>query len=170
MTTHNMNFRPLEPKRNPTTQHSFGPEFGYKPVTYTCWCGFRSTSYSDVATHITDARVQEHTPRHLTTIPAGDSSNPAGIEIASTSYGDARDAVEIRVISHEGDDDYRRYMMLVRRADLPFLIEALERHRLRSTDPADPCAACAGYAFAARLTDAAMQTSHTCGSSPSKQP
>ena len=63
-------------------------------------------------------------------------SPPAGIEIASTPHGDEHAAVEIRVVIRENDGSYRQHMVLVRRDALPFLIDALERHRLDSaSDP-----------------------------------
>ena len=110
-------------------QHDFGPELGRKPTTYTCRCGFRSTDYGDVATHITDERARMHTPRLLTTIRAADGSPPAGIEIASTPYGDEHDAIEIRAIILENDGSYHHHMVLVHRDSLPFLIDALEKYR-----------------------------------------
>lgn len=147
--------------QNPmTTQHGFGPELGRKPTTYTCWCGFRSADYGEIGRHITEERERAHTPRRLTTIPSALASPPAGIEIASTPHGDEHDAVEIRTVIRESDGVYRHHMVLVRRDSLPFLIDALESHRLDGA--ADPCSACATQAFAARLTDAAAKIVHSC--------
>lgn len=147
-----------------STHHGFGPELGRNPITYTCWCGFRDTDYSKVARHITDERQRAHEPRRRTTIPAVDVSPPAGIEIASTPHGDENAAVEIRMVVRESEGHYRHHMVLVHRASIPFLIEELEAHRLDKA--LDPCAACAAQAFAARLTDAAMRTEHTCPGAP----
>ena len=143
-----------------TTQHGFGPELGRKPTTYTCWCGFRSTEYGEVGRHITEERERAHAPRRLTTIPSALASPPAEIVIATTPHGDAHDAVEIRAVIRESDGAYHHHMVLVRRDSLPFLIDALESHRL--DEATDPCAACAAQAFAARLTDAAAKIEHTC--------
>lgn len=143
-----------------TTRHGFGPELGRKPTTYTCRCGFRSTDYAEVGRHITEEHERAHTPRRLTTIPAANVSPPAGIEIASTPHGDEHDAVEIRAVIRERDGVYHHHMVLIRRHSIPFLIEALEAHRLE--EAADPCAACAAQTFAARLTDDTAKIEHTC--------
>ena len=119
-----------------TTHHGFGPELGRKPITYTCVCGYRSTDYGDVGLHITDEQARAHAPRHLTTIPVVGGKE---LEIASTPYGDDDNAVEIRMtIPDGGDGRYRRYIALVRRADIPFLIEELEAHRLCKSTPGEP--------------------------------
>jgi len=148
-----------------TTHHGFGPELGRKPITYTCRCGFRSTDYAEVARHITDERAIAHAPRRLTTIPAAVGSPTAGIEIASTPHGDENDAVEIRMIVPDGEPGrFSRHLVIVRRSNIPFLIEELEAHRLDKD--LDPCAACAAQTFAARLTDDAARTKHTCPEPP----
>jgi len=113
-----------------SSRHGLGPELGYKPTTYTCRCGFRSTDYNNVARHVSDEQTREHAPRRLTTICAADASYPAGIEVASTPYGDEHDAVEIRTVVREGEGIYRPHTVLVRRSDLAFLIVELEAHRL----------------------------------------
>ena len=110
-----------------SNRHGFGPELGRKPTTYTCVCGVRSSDYGEVAAHISDEREKAHEPRHLTMVPAVGGSE---MEVASTPHGDAHDAVEIRVVVREGDDRYRRHIVLVHRDALPFLIEELEAHRL----------------------------------------
>jgi hypothetical protein len=146
------------------TEHSFGPELGSAPITYTCWCGFRDIDYGGVARHIADEQERAHEPRRLTTIPAVDVWPPAGIEIASTPHGDESDAVEIRMIVRESEGSYQQHTVLVHRSSIPFLIEELEAHRLGKD--VDPCDACAAQALAARLTDSAMRTEHTCPEPP----
>jgi hypothetical protein len=143
-----------------STHHGFGPELGNRPITYTCRCGYRNTAYSAVADHITAERTKAHAPRLLTTIPAADLSQPAGIEIASTPYGDEYEAIEIRLVVRESVGNYPQHSVRVRRSSIPFLIDALEAHRL--DDKVDPCAACAAQAFAARLTAASRTITHTC--------
>ena len=143
-----------------STLHSFGPELGSKPTTYTCRCGFRSIDFGEVSSHITDEHERAHTPRRLSTIPTVGIGYPAGVEVASTPHGDDSAAVEIRTIVRESEGRYQRHMVLVSRSDIPFLIEELEAHRLDKD--LDPCAACAAQAFAARLTDAATKIKHTC--------
>lgn len=147
-----------------STHHGLGPELGRAPITYTCWCGFRSTDYGAVGRHIADESARTHEPRRITTIPAVDVAPPAGIEVASTPHGDEHDAVEIRMIVRGRESGYRHYMVLVHRASIPFLIEELESHRLGKDT--DPCVACAAQAFAGRLMDAAMRTEHTCPGAP----
>jgi hypothetical protein len=109
-------------------EHGFGPELGRKPTTYTCACGFRSTDYAEVGRHITDERARAHEPRHLTMIPTAFGRGEE-LEIAATPYGDAEDAVEVRLVVREGEGRYRRHTVLVRRDALPFLIEELQAHR-----------------------------------------
>jgi hypothetical protein len=146
------------------THHDFGPELGHKPTTYTCRCGFRSTDYGEVTRHIADERKRLHEPRRVTTIPAVGESSTNGIEIASTPHGDEADAVEVRLIVSDGEPGrHRLHMVLMSRASIPFLIAELEDHRLDKD--VDPCNACAAQAFAARLTDEAARTAHTCPAS-----
>lgn len=143
-------------------QHGLGPELGSDPITYTCWCGFRDTDYNEIQRHIADEYARAHSPRRLTTIPTAiGSSTTSGIEIASTPYGDEETAVEVRMIVPDGSPGhYRHHMVLVHLTSIPFLIEALEAHRLDKDR--DPCDACAAHAFAARLTDDASRVAHTC--------
>lgn len=147
-----------------TQQHGFGPELGRRPPTFTCRCGFRSTAYGEVGRHIAEERERAHTPRSLTTIQAADLSAPAGIEIASTPYGDEYDAVEISTVVPASDGTYHHYRVRVLRSSIPFLIKALEAHRL--DDKIDPCDACAAQAFAARITDDSRWIKHTCPPTP----
>jgi len=127
-------------------QHGFGPELGRKPITH-------------------DERSIAHTPRRLTTVPAVAGSPTHRVEIASTPHGDEHDAVEIRVIVPDGEPGhFRSHMAIVRRSNLPLLIEELEAHRLDKD--LDPCRACAAQTFAARLTDDAARTKHTCPEPP----
>ena len=150
-----------------TGDHALGPELGYKPVTYTCRCGFRDTDYNNVGRHIAEENARLHEPRHLSTIAAvwgGD------LEVASTPYGDEEDAVEVRMILRDPREigHYRRHVLLVHRSSLDFLIDQLEAHRLDKN--LDPCEACAAQAFAARITAAGRRVEHSCNPPDTKVP
>jgi hypothetical protein len=81
---------------------------------------------------------------------------PREIAIAFTTPDNDCDAVEIRILLPKEDGTHHHHVVRIARTSLTFLIEELEVHRHGG------CTACAAQTFAARLTDVARSSKHTC--------